>query len=218
MENKKYPLDWPVGYPRTVSPERSRFKNLTIYSETKRIMDEVNRLVNGYVSISKPAIVISSNVPLNNDGSISARYQKSGLKDPGMAVYFTKGKQELVLCCDQYDTVESNAHAIYLTIEALRGIDRWGVSDFIERAFTGFKALPQNKGPRPLWENEILKRPWWEVFGFDHVPTPRPDIADILNGWYRTLSKTKHPDKGGSQAAFAELYEAYKAAKRYYQI
>ncbi len=49
-----------------------------------------------------------------------------------------------------------NIQAIRKTIEAMRGLERWGVSDMLQRTFSGFKALPDQTG--------IGKEAWWIVF------------------------------------------------------
>lgn len=61
---------------------------------------------------------------------------------PGVVVYATHPKQgDLRFACDTYRTWYHNVRAIAMTLEALRGIARWGaVRD--EQQFAGFKALP----------------------------------------------------------------------------
>lgn len=203
MSEQKYPLDWPLEYPRTASPKRSSFKNPTLARSVANILDEVNRLQNGYTSRVQPDVIISSNVPLRNDGSPRADYMKSILKDKGVAVYFKKDGDSVVLCCDQYDSIESNLHAIYLSIQALRAIDRWGVSDFLKRSFSGFKALP-----------ESATNKWWVILGFPEYSKPTSFASAETN--YKLMRKTAHPDAGGSDAAFTELQTAFEQCKKYF--
>ena len=47
--------------------------------------------------------------------------------------------------------------AIAKTIEALRGINRWGTGDMMEAAFKGFSALPAPDTNKP-WR-EVLDTP-----------------------------------------------------------
>jgi hypothetical protein len=139
---------------------------------------------------------------------------RSHISDKGVAVYFKKGDADVVLCCDKWDTVESNLHAIYLTIEALRAVDRWGVSDFLSRSFTGFKALPA--------AGATNKRDWWIVFFMDVRPPSvngeRPFWRAKIDADYRRLAKQYHPDKpGGDLQKFQELNAAYEEAKDYFR-
>jgi len=208
MNTQKYPLDWPVGYPRTQSPQRSRFENPTLDKSVKNLVDEVSRLLYGRVhSRADVDVVISSNIPLRNDGFPRADYMKSAIKDKGVAVYFKKEDTDIVICCDKWDTVESNMHAVYKTIEAMRSIERWGVSDFIQRSFTGFKALPA--GPEP--------RKWWEVFDLASCPDATLSSKNIVDLKYKSLVKIRHPDRqNGNSELFHELQEAYKKANLYF--
>jgi hypothetical protein len=48
----------------------------------------------------------------------------------------------MCFACDRWDSVADNVQAIRKTIEALRGIERWGTGDMVQRAFAGFVALP----------------------------------------------------------------------------
>lgn len=61
---------------------------------------------------------------------------------PGVVVYATHPRQgDLRFACDTYATWHHNVNAIAMTLEALRGIARWGaVRD--EQQFAGFRALP----------------------------------------------------------------------------
>jgi hypothetical protein len=98
-------------------------------------------------------VVVSTNLPLFRDGYPIA----SGMEptDPGVAVYFRLNGKSMVFACDRYFYVYENIQAIARTIEALRGIERRGASDMMERAFSGFNALTD--GPSEDWR---------EVFGF----------------------------------------------------
>jgi hypothetical protein len=63
--------------------------------------------------------------------------------DPGVAVYFVRKEKQVVFACDKYDLIRDNIVAIAKTIGAMRGIERWGASEMMERAFSGFKGLPE---------------------------------------------------------------------------
>lgn len=198
---QKYPLEWPVGYPRTTRPSRSAFKNPTLGKTIDNILQEIKRLTGRW----KTGIVISTNIPLKNDGLPRADYMRSVISDRGAAVYFKRGEAEVVICCDKWDTVESNLHAIYKSIEALRSVERWGVSDFIERAFTGFKALHSSPPAKP----------WFEVMEFKF---PSPTIEHHKSR-YRALARKLHPDSpGGSLEKFQELQAAYEEGNRYFGV
>lgn len=87
--------------------------------------------------------VVSTNVALRRDGLPLASAKR--VDDPGVAVYFLyKGKQTC-FACDRWDKVEDNIYAVAKTIDAMRGIARWGTGDMLDAAFNGFTALPPPK-------------------------------------------------------------------------
>jgi len=53
---------------------------------------------------------------------------------------------QYVLACDLFNEVRLNMHAIALTIQAMRQIERCGASSMLERAFRGFMAALPAKG------------------------------------------------------------------------
>jgi len=66
-------------------------------------------------------------------------------RDTGKDFYngIRRAEHEYVLACDLFNEVRLNMHAIALTIEAMRQIERCGASSMLERAFRGFiAALP----------------------------------------------------------------------------
>lgn len=133
IPKQAYPLQWPVGYKRTAQREYSRFKQ-TPDNAQHFLKSELSRM-------GADKIVVSSNVPIRADGMMYAnamRLQKQQDNDPGVAVYFNYKGKPVVLCCDTYTKVWENVYAIGKTIENLRAIDRYGVSDFLSRSFTGF--------------------------------------------------------------------------------
>jgi hypothetical protein len=191
MTNRKaveaYPLSWPEGWPRTESPGYSKFKTATDKAR-KKLLTEV-ALMGG------TSTIISSNVPLRTDGQMRADREPV---DAGVAVYFQRNEKGMVFACDRYDSVKENLHALALTIEALRGIERWGASEMMERAFSGFKQLAaENEGDS-----------WWKTLQIH----PDATIAEIETS-YKAMAKFAHPDQpGGSHSAMTVLNAAREQA------
>lgn len=186
-----HPLCWPVGWPRTQKRaiKQSRYSEKSMARVSADISEEV-RLLGGV------GLIISSNVQLRQDGR-----PRSGQKQPedrGAAVYFTRKGQPFCFACDRWLTVEENLWAICLTVEALRQLERTGVSDMLERAFTGFLSLPS---PAPTT--------WWSVLGVQQNATP-----EQIKTAYRSLAKKHHPDSGGSNEAFKQIQDAYEVATK----
>jgi hypothetical protein len=185
-----YPLYWPEGWKRTRNPERSRFQ--TGFGAARELLfREITRMGG-----RKP--VLSSNIPLRNDGMPRANMPEPN--DRGVAVYFTYKDKEMVFACDKFINVRDNIYAIAKTIEALRGIERWGASDMMERAFRGFNALP-----------EKASSPWRDILGFGHDARVTLDDVDSR---FAELVKVHHPDMGGSAEAFQQVVEARAIARK----
>jgi len=178
-----YPLAWPIGRPRTKSPDRSRFRT-TLGVAIKEIQLEVERLGGRH-------LVISSNLPLRRDGLpySSARHPE----DRGVAVYFELKKRPMCFACDRWEQIADNMRAIAKTIDALRGIERWGSGQMVEQAFTGFAALPAPEQP-------------WQVLGVG-AHASREEIERA----YRLLASKHHPDRGGDPAQMARINAARDA-------
>lgn len=178
-----FPLQWPAGRARKQYPERSRF-DVTLGKAIREIQDEVRRL-------GGTALVISSNLPLRRDGMPYANASQPA--DRGVAVYFRYKKKPMCFACDRWGNVEDNMHAIAKTIDALRGIERWGSGQMVEQAFTGFTALPSPEQP-------------WQVLGVSSHAT-REEIEEA----YRRLASQHHPDKGGDTQQMARINAARDA-------
>jgi hypothetical protein len=198
VSTEAYPLQWPQGRPRTERWRRERAKfDVTFTRARDNIVAEIGRLAGRYPD---PQIVISTNIALRRDGLPLANQRQPD--DPGVAVYFLYKKRQMSFACDRWEKIEHNMQAIAKTIEALRGITRWGTGDMLEAAFTGFTALPA-----PIVAG--MRRPWREVFGFP--PGSIPD-RDQVQRRFRELASVRHPDAGGSTDAMAELNAARQEA------
>ena len=129
-----HPLDWPTGYPRTESPKQARLRSTFAVSR--------QHLEAQIAHFGGSSIIISSDWQLTSTGTLKATTRQP--EDTGVSVFFTRDGKEVCMACDQWDSCEDNLRAIGLTLEALRGIDRWGVSEIIGRIFAGFMALPES--------------------------------------------------------------------------
>lgn len=184
MNPQAYPLQWPHGWDRTLPPrQKGRFQK-TLAGSLEFLQTELRLL-------GAKNLILSSNYTLG----------QSSPADPGVCAYFEFKGIHYAIPCDRWSRVEHNVAAIGLTVEAMRGMERWGAKNMIQAMFSGFKALPAAAG--------VAKKPWWEVLAVDRA-TPWPAIEAN----YRSLSKTRHPDAGGSVEAMTELNEAIQEARR----
>lgn len=212
----RYPLQWPVGWKRTPASSRSvgrfnkkrtqttrygdgtshswqRSEDVTIGEATMRLLAELERM-----GVPEYDVVISSNLQLRLDGL--PRSGQAQPADPGVAVYWRDGGRDRCMAIDLYSKVEQNIAALAATIDAMRAIERHGGAAILDRAFTGFTALPA-----PIVAG--MSRPWWEV-----LQVPRDAKREDVKAAYRRLASAAHPDKGGTEKAMAELNVAQEQA------
>ncbi len=191
-----YPLQWPDGYKRTKSRFSSKFKT-TMDTAQNFLRAEIKRL-------GSSGLIVSTNLPVRQDGLLYADWMRRKIDDPGVAIYFKYQGKQVSMCCDQYHTIWENIYALGKGIEAIRGLERWGVSEFLERAFYGFSALP------PVAEENDI----WLILGLN----VKPDAVEAVKEAYRAKSKIYHPDvPGGSQELFVKLNNAYNRALTFYK-
>lgn len=213
-----YPLTWPTGWPRKTDSQRAdaRFgrqdkrtvnytngtstswrtkKALTVSDGVNRVLDELGRLG------ARPGFtVISTNVAVRLDGLPRSGQREPA--DPGAAVYWQDSSgAPRVMAIDQYRSVAGNLAAIAATLEAMRAIERHGGAPILERAFTGFTALP----------SPAAARTWREVIG---VPAGERDL-DAIRAAFRRRAQAAHPDRpGGSHDEMAALTAAIRQAEQ----
>ena len=189
MSASAFPLAWPAGRPRAKSRTRSKFD--TGFTKARDgLIQELSRL-------GARDEILSSNLALRLDGMPKSGQAQPA--DPGVAVYFTYRSKAMCFACDSWDKVEHNIHAVAKTNEAMRGIARWGTGDMMDRAFSGFAALP------PPGAHD-----WRQVLQLEGQTTTRAGIEAM----YRSLAKSRHPDAGGSAEQMAELNQARADALR----
>lgn len=145
-------------------------------------------------------VVITSNLPTRRDGLPYAD-GRAGNGDAGVAVYWrqvTGGRAvDRAMACDRWSSPGANVRALALSIEALRGLERWGGSTIVDRAFSSFVALPSN--PVADWRIEL--------------DTAGLSLAAAKEA-YRARARELHPDRGGDPAAMIRLNQAWEAAQK----
>lgn len=188
-----YPLQWPVGWPRTPAYDRLNGSFKVLYDQTIRELgEELERLgvSDAYLSTDQPLRV---NGTPRRDTQPGSQY---------VALYFTRHGKDLCIPCDKFYTVRDNVRAIMLTLQAIRRMERYGTSQMVEAALTGFTALPASieMGPGQ-------SRAWHEVLQVSSDADP-----GVIKAAYRNLSARYHPDNAetGNETEFLAVQKAYK--------
>jgi hypothetical protein len=187
-----YPLQWPPGWRRCSARTSAKFyvgrdqsKRVDVYEGARRVYRELRMM-----GIAESRIVVSSDLRLRLDGMPYADQATSRL-DPGVAVYWSDGEQHRCIAIDRYDRIADNLAAIAATLEALRAVERHGGGAILDRAFTGFTALP-------------APEQWFTILGVKATAT-RGEIEEA----FRRLAMKHHPDRpGGDEREMARINDA----------
>jgi hypothetical protein len=195
MNVTAFPLQWPAGWTRTPFSKVhwSRFDKPSMEKAANEVFKQLRMM-----GVGNYNVIISTNVKVRADGIPYSNLRQPD--DKGVAVYFKRKGKDTVFAADGYDRVEDNVWAIAKSLEALRAIERYGVAQVMDRAFSGFAALPE----------KASSRLWYDVLGCaENAP-----ITEVDARW-RTLAKLLHPDQnGGAQEGFLELQAAMDQFKK----
>ena len=139
---------------------------------------------------------------IRNDGSyrnVSERYQPT---KPGVILTFESPKGNISMPCDRYDFWQDNLRAIALSLEALRAVDRYGVTRGNEQ-YRGWTQIGNGNGK--MDRASALKF----VESLRGAPIKLPVTVQTLAEIIKTLKVAHHPDKpGGSHETFVAIGQA----------
>jgi hypothetical protein len=180
-----YPLAWPDQQPRHKG-YREKWptggKPMTLDAALRECQAELHRL-------GARNIILSSNVTLG--ANVPA--------DPGVVAYATWDGMQIAIPCDRWNTVAGNLRAIAKTIEAMRGMERWGAKHMIRSMFSGLVALPAPED-------------WRAVLGFK--PHELVSLIEAERA-YRDRARRAHPDHPeGSHDKMTRLNTAMDRARK----
>ncbi len=195
MSVTAYPLCWPIGWERTSVRSHKAFKNSTFARGRDRLSRELHTL-----GATEP--ILSTCIPLKVNGDPVGTFNYGRISDPGVAVYFKLSGRPMIMARDAYHDIVSNITSLALAINYLRGLNRHGGAAMMERAFSGFVALP---APGTMY-------PCWDILGLKSadvlVLLDPNDRANAINTAYRVKAKRLHSDVGGSDDQMSQLNRA----------
>ncbi|HWE72620.1 MAG TPA: hypothetical protein VG328_05620 [Stellaceae bacterium] len=179
-------LCWPDHKPRTAYRQRAQFSK-GLDSSLQEIKWEMERW---------RAV----------DYVISRNNQRVYAGDPAVALWWTQKRRDgtfdlRVLACDKWDNIGHNAHAIALTLSAMRALERWGAYTAEQAAQGARAALP------PPADQATLD--WKAVLGAVPAGITGDDALAIVNARYRRMSA----DAQGNEDEQRRLNLAIEAAR-----
>lgn len=142
-----------------------------------KLEDEIGRIKGDDVVIG----VVCDASAISFSGALKAG-ARTQVKYRGAEVSFSlPGRGRVVFYTDAYPTLHANLHAIALGLEALRAVDRHGITSSAEQ-YAGFAQLAAG-GPDPLRGKALV------------------DAA----GGVRQAQRKHHPDAGGASRDFVDV-------------
>ena len=118
---------------------------------------------------------------------------------PAVVLYFRTTDGDLRFPCGTFKTFEANLHAIALTLESLRAIDRYGAT-MSHQQYLGFKAIAA-PGAAVMSADEAAE----QLEGWGWSKSQILDNAELYRQAYRAAARTVHPDAGGDPEAWQQL-------------
>lgn len=116
-------------------------------------------------------------------------YANARATHPGVVIAFESKFGPLKFAVDTFTTWEDNLRAIALGMEALRKVDRYGVTKRGEQ-YTGWKALPVGSH---------------DEHGIPDAQTAREYLEARYGGDMRRALMETHPDRGGDREEFGKV-------------
>lgn len=133
---------------------------------------------------------------------------------PGAVLYFESRNGSLCFPCGTYERFEDNLHAIALTLECLRAVDRYGVTVGNEQ-YRGFASLPPASSQMTV-EGAAQ-------FISDLIPNFSSNVIieskASCEAAYKQAARRLHPDvTGGESERFLKLQEAKLVLQTHHKI
>lgn len=129
-------------------------------------------------------------------------YADARPEHPGIILTCESKHGALSYPCDTYTTWQDNLRAIALALEALRKVDRYGVTKRGEQ-YRGFLELEATAAPSGFADADAALRFLREVSGVpaDIFEAPEAHLPRVI----RAAQRRAHPDMGGDAATFQRV-------------
>ncbi|MFG2046026.1 hypothetical protein ACGFIW_01180 [Micromonospora sp. NPDC048935] len=140
---------------------------------------------------------------LRRDGMLRANAR---VGFPGVKVSFESKHGPLTYATDEYAHWQANVRAVALSLQALRAVDRYGVSKSGEQ-YRGWTALPSGSPSGQMTADDAARL----LAGYADAGVTAERVlsdAEVRRAAFRQASRQTHPDHGGDGEAFARVTAA----------
>lgn len=152
--------------------------------------------------LGAPLIVVQVDVAetdVRRDGMVRA-HVRPGF--PGVRISFGSHYGPLTYATDTFDDWQANVRAIALGLEALRTVDRYGISKTGEQ-YVGWRAITNSNAESMTVEQAALY-----LADAAGLPVDLPVNPEQVKRAFLKAAKDMHPDRGGDGERFRRLTEA----------
>lgn len=125
---------------------------------------------------------------------------------PGVVLAFESKYGPLKYATDVFDDFTDNMRAIALGLEALRKVERYGITRRGEQ-YKGWQQLGSGIATNEPMSKDQAWRVLYDLAGLDNGALGSRDISTV-DGLYKRAAKLNHPDVGGSDDLMARATEA----------
>jgi len=129
-------------------------------------------------------------------------YSTARPEHPGVIVAFEGEYGPVKMPCDAFMDWKDNLRAISVTLEHLRGVDRYGVTSMGEQ-YRGWTALPPAPGEDRMTFDEAAEE-LYKYAPFVAISWIQTDV-EAFKSAHRLARQKAHPDAGGSDEAFKRV-------------
>lgn len=216
-EVRMRPLAGPWPYPQTVRRKTYQFRST--WHDTKQLLASEAELLGADLVVVE-FDVIGGESAFRLDGGLRANAAVGDF--PGVRVSMETRHGPLTYATDRYERTwghqklaswQANVRAIAMSLEALRAVDRHGVTRSGEQ-YTGWRALPGGSTPAPAAEDPVARRRFAARLLIEHGDDPAQTVGTVLNHpeiarrLFARGARKHHPDAGGDRVVFEQLVRA----------
>lgn len=200
------PIDQWSGEPTPAWKRKSKYTFKGTYDSTLRLLDDELRHLNA------AELVIQLEMGERDIRLDGMPRSNATPKGPAVIVSFESKHGPLRYATDVFDHWHANLRAIALGLEALRKVERYGITQRGEQ-YTGWKQLGSGiEMPAPVMSRyeayEVVRVLTDSDRSHDEVVMAHTRNPEQWKAIWRDASRRAHPDTGGSTADFQRLQEA----------
>lgn len=199
--------DWPTtlkvgpigAWPGTMTSQRQASKFSARLSDTLQVLTrEIYHLVDTLEQQRSAELLIA--IPASKFRLDGRPYADAKAGHPGVIFSIDSRHGHLSYPCDTFTTWQDNLRAIALALEALRKVDRYGVTKRGEQ-YRGFLELEATAAPAGFTSVDQAWEWLLKLNGGDATVRDRESARAVL----RAAQRRAHPDQGGDAATFQRV-------------